>query len=558
MDSIGRYQILGELGRGAMGVVYRALDPAIGRPVAIKTIKLAEFTDTTERSRLRDRLFREAQSAGILSHPGIVVVYDVGEQDELTYIAMEFVNGQTLEKRMLDENPPDAQLVLNVLRQTAAALDYAHKKGIVHRDIKPANIMLDDDGTVKITDFGVAKIATAGGTSMTQAGTVLGTPNYMSPEQVHSKPVDGHADQFSLGVVAYELLTGDKPFAGEHLTTVLYKIVSEEPIPPQHINPSLGFPVSVVLSRALAKDPAKRYPTCTEFITALDAALKTKKGWKPLPRGASQGMETAVIGTPLGGSRAQTHPSLKTHGKRPIIRQLLAAVVAALGVAALLFVVAQRWFTASEAEVKPPGGNQQAEVVKPTPSPTSRVKPSPSVPLPTPEATETPTPDATPTPRPTSAVAETPRPTPRPTVPPVGRQGPLQVTTNPAGATVLLDNDPSKTCTSPCTFQVESGRHTLLIELAGYRPQRKILEMRGDSREEFVGLERSVGAVFFDSTPQGAQIIIDNQVQSQTTPARIDLPVGRHRIGVSKDGRRVDQEIDVHDGVLLTFRVPLS
>ena len=300
MDAIGRYQILGELGRGAMGIVYRAQDPTIGRQVAIKTIRLADLSDHAERDRLRERLFREAQSAGILSHPGIVVVYDVGEQDDITYIAMEFVNGPSLEKLLLADDAPEPELILNVLRQTAAGLDYAHKKGIVHRDIKPGNIMLDQDGTVKITDFGVAKLAASH--QLTQAGTVLGTPNYMSPEQVQGKDVDGRADQFALAVVAYEMLTGEKPFMGEQLTTVLYKIVSEEPPAPHQLNPSLGFAVAMVVARALTKNPAKRYPTCTEFISALEAALTTKKGWRALPRGSSQSLPTAVVGAAPGGA----------------------------------------------------------------------------------------------------------------------------------------------------------------------------------------------------------------------------------------------------------------
>ncbi len=176
MKQIGRYQILGELGRGAMGVVYRALDPAIGRPVAIKTIRLREITDESERERLRERLFREAQSAGIVSHPGIVTVYDVGDEDEVTYIAMEYVDGPTLETLMSGADPLEPARALDILKQTAAALDFAHKKGIVHRDIKPANIMLTADGVAKITDFGVAKLSQS--QQMTQAGTVVGTPNY--------------------------------------------------------------------------------------------------------------------------------------------------------------------------------------------------------------------------------------------------------------------------------------------------------------------------------------------------------------------------------------------
>src|SRR5215470_4955052 len=213
VEQIGRYQILGELGRGAMGIVYKALDPAIGRTVAIKSIRLTELTDEAERERLRERLFREAQSAGILSHPGIVTIYDIAEQDNMAYIFMEFVNGPPLEKMLKHEQTPDKETLLSIFRQVAAALDYAHKKGIVHRDIKPANIMIHEDGTAKVTDFGVAKILSQ---QMTLAGTMLGTPSYMSPEQVEGTSIDGKADQFALAVIAYELLTGDKPFSAEY------------------------------------------------------------------------------------------------------------------------------------------------------------------------------------------------------------------------------------------------------------------------------------------------------------------------------------------------------
>src|SRR5262249_34192610 len=161
MDQLGRYQILGELGRGAMGVVYRALDPSIGREVAIKTIRLSEFVNAEQRAKQRERLFREARSAGILSHPGIVTIYDMAEQDEMAYIAMEFVPGSTLEQLLSRNEPLAPDAIFSILRQTAAALDYAHHKGIVHRDIKPANIIVNDSGVAKITDFGIAKISAA-------------------------------------------------------------------------------------------------------------------------------------------------------------------------------------------------------------------------------------------------------------------------------------------------------------------------------------------------------------------------------------------------------------
>jgi serine/threonine protein kinase len=563
MDAIGRYQILGELGRGAMGIVYRAQDPAIGRLVAIKTIRLADLSDTTERERLRERLFREAQSAGILSHPGIVVVYDVGEQDDVTYIAMEFVDGPSLEKLFLAEQPPEPETILNVLRQTGAALDYAHKKGIVHRDIKPANIMIDQDGTVKITDFGVAKLAASH--QLTQAGTVLGTPNYMSPEQVQGKDVDGRADQFALGVCAYEMLTGEKPFTGEQLTTVLYKIVSEEPPAAEHLNPTLGFAVSMVMARAMAKNAAKRYPSCTEFVNALEAALKTKKGWRALPRGSSQSLPTAVVGTspeltlpPQRRTREEQEDEPKRRGA---IWKFVATALVALGVVGLGFVAVQRYLLAPREEA-------QQERPAPVVSAPQSARPGPAKEVAPPEApraqqgTEPPE-NAAPTPPP---VIATPKPKPtamaqaRPAAPAEPAQPaaqPLQVVTSPPGARAELDNDPSKTCTSPCNLQVASGRHTLALTMDGYRSELRIVDVTGP-KELFVGLSRPTGTVRVESAPAGAQILINGQPRTEATPATFVLPAGKYTLTVVKDGRKAEQVVEVRDGSLLKFELDLG
>ncbi len=555
MQTIGRYQILSELGRGAMGIVYRALDPAINRPVAIKTIKLAEFTDSAERERLRDRLFREAQSAGILSHPNIVTVYDVGEQGEVTYIAMEFVDGPSLEKVLLEPEPPEPQKVVSILHQTAAALDFAHKKGIVHRDIKPANIMLDEDGAAKITDFGVAKIAQS--QQMTQTGMVLGTPNYMSPEQVQGKPVDGRADQFSLAVASYEMLTGEKPFAAEQLTTVLYKIVSEEPLPPHHLNPSLGWAVAMVLTRALSKDPAKRYPTCTEFIAALDAALKTKKGWKPLPRGSSQNLPTEFVGAPIGVTTTQRNVRVGAPRRR-LVWQILAACLGAFGLVGLLFVAAQRWMSESEPEQQaaaPPPVSRPASDAKPAPMPPSppvAARPDASPPAATPAAVEKPAPEA---PKPATSPVATPQS--QPAAAPAAEQL-LQIVTSPPGADIVLDNDASKTCKTPCSFHVPPGRHTLAVTLQGYRRELRITEVNQRPQELFVNLTKAMGVVMISTDVPGAQILIDGKPIPEKTPAKLSLPAGKHTVSVLRDGRRTDQEIEVKDGGLLNFALQLN
>ena len=236
MERIGPYKVIGEIGRGGMGVVLRGLDPAIGRPVAIKVILLREFSDPKEREMLRARLFREAQAAGILNHPGIVTVYYVGEEGDNAFIAMEYVNGPTLEKVLSAPRPPGKDVLRRVLWQTAAALDYAHSKGIIHRDIKPANIMLDENGTVKICDFGIAK-GLAGQTALTQAGTSLGSPFYMSPEQIQGGNLDHRADQYSLGVVAYQALTGVRPFQSGQIQSLFFHIMNDPPPLAYQVNP---------------------------------------------------------------------------------------------------------------------------------------------------------------------------------------------------------------------------------------------------------------------------------------------------------------------------------
>src|SRR5215468_1229523 len=295
MDRIGRYKIVRGLGRGAMGIVYHAIDPSIGRPVAIKTIQLSQGRKPEEMERLRERLFREARSAGMLSHPGIVTIYDVEQQGDLAYIAMEYVDGPTLDHVLSQAEALTPEQMFSILGQTAVALDYAHNKGIVHRDIKPANIMITADGTAKITDFGIAKITASDNLTMT--GSIVGTPHYMSPEQVQGKPVDGRSDQFSLAVIAYEMLTGEKPFTGEHLTTVVYKIVAEEPPPAHRVNATINSQIESALHRGLSKRPDQRCRTCSEFISTLEKACTGTRGWKPVARGGSLAMPT-VADTP--------------------------------------------------------------------------------------------------------------------------------------------------------------------------------------------------------------------------------------------------------------------
>lgn len=265
IETVGRYEIIEELGRGAMGVVYKAKDPTIGRTVALKTLRLdVHGLDAAEMVR---RFQNEARAAGVLSHPNIVTIYDAGECDGIFYIAMEFIQGTTLHELLAEQHILPTEDVIQYSRQICKGLDYAHFHGIVHRDVKPANIMITANGTVKIMDFGIAK---AGG-SMTSTGQVLGTPNYMAPEQVKGRPLDGRSDLFSFGVILYEMLTGEKPFVGQNVTTIIYKIVNENPIAPRDLDVTVHPGLSAIVTRALAKSPDDRYQTGTDLVRDLES-----------------------------------------------------------------------------------------------------------------------------------------------------------------------------------------------------------------------------------------------------------------------------------------------
>ncbi len=262
---IGRYEIERELGHGAMAVVYKAVDPLIGRTVAIKTIRL-EPSVGLERNELRQRLYREAQSAGKLNHPNIVTIYDIGEEGDVTYIAMEFIEGESLEVWKAGHTIPPLEQTISIAEQVAAGLDFAAARGIIHRDIKPGNILLTHDLRVKIADFGIAKIQTS---KFTQTGLVMGTPSYMSPEQAMGKDLDGRSDLFSLGIIFYEMLTGEKPFSGTNPSTIIYKILHEEPVSPRHLNVTLHPGFDLIVRKMLAKDPEQRYQSCGALLEDL-------------------------------------------------------------------------------------------------------------------------------------------------------------------------------------------------------------------------------------------------------------------------------------------------
>jgi serine/threonine-protein kinase len=272
--TLGRYEIIKELGRGAMGIVYLGRDPKIQRSVAIKTMRLDEV-DPDELPEVKARFFREAESAGRLSHPNIVTIYDAGEEQDLAYFAMEVLDGVDLNDLCKKRNLLPVKRTLEIIAKVVEASDYAHSQNVVHRDIKPANIMVMPDGTVKVTDFGIARVTTA---AKTQTGIVLGTPSYMSPEQLSGTKVDGRSDLFSLGVVLFEMLTGERPFQGDSVATVMYVIANQPHPSPFDLRPDLPKAVGPIIDRALQKDAAKRYQRGLEMAQDLRAAMRGLAG----------------------------------------------------------------------------------------------------------------------------------------------------------------------------------------------------------------------------------------------------------------------------------------
>ena len=282
---IGRYEVLGVLGEGAMGVVYKGYDPVIERLVAIKTVR-KELSDSPLAGQIVARFKVEAKAAGRLAHPNIVGVYEFGEDDDRAFIAMEYVDGTGLRDYLSRQADFDLRQILAIMKQLLLALGFAHERGVIHRDIKPTNLILTSEGTLKLADFGIAHIDAS---DLTLSGTVLGTPSYMSPEQIQGRTIDGRSDLFSAGVVLYELLTGERPFVGT-LATVSYKTCHEEPIPPSRFSSRKLPPLlDAVVARALAKAPEARYQTARQLSDALDQALEA-------PSETVRTLETTVPG----------------------------------------------------------------------------------------------------------------------------------------------------------------------------------------------------------------------------------------------------------------------
>ncbi len=551
-DKIGRYEIVRELGRGAMGVVYEARDPNIGRSVALKTIGIASIgTDPEEVAR---RFKNEARAAGSLNHPNIMTVYDAGEHDGVLYMAMELNDGPTLQAVLAQERTLAPERVVDIIRQVCTGLDFAHSKGIIHRDIKPGNVMLASHGLVKITDFGIARA----GEAMTITGQVLGTPNYMSPEQVLGRALDGRSDLFSVGVMLYEMVTGERPFEGQSITTIMYKIVHENPIPPRQLDSTIHHGLSAVVEKALAKAPGARYQSGAELAQAL-AEYRTA----PYPvTGEAQPQEAA----PAQGLAVPATST--TPGPR---RWLLNAGVTLLSLIVIAGVFISRkhpWTTGRPAA--------------PSATSDSAAPPVPATP---------------------PGAPETPREAPA-AVPPrvIERQPPrsgdatalLKLNSTPPTAEIFLDGKSTGKKT-PANLNIPKGQHSVSVRMRGFQDAAATFRVRGGEELEFAPTlavampavpaipniqipnvdlsnlekmkadlqqqgqaqaqaweefnrmrETGTPSLVVTTRPPGARILLDGKDTGKTSPAVISVGPGNYRIRVEKAGfEAVEQDATV-------------
>ena len=479
---IGRYEIVEELGRGAMGSVFKAKDPAVGRIVALKTIHTTAL-EGAQSEEYRTRFYREARASGVLAHPGIVPVFDVGEDQGAPFLVMEFVEGRTLGEAIKKGERFTLDRVCEIGQQIAEALGYAHRQGVIHRDIKPANILMTSKEVYgserpRITDFGIAKLASS---DITTTGQLLGTPSFMPPEQFTGSPIDGRADLFSLGVILYSLATGEQPFPGETLTAVSYKVVYTEPVPPAKLNPAIPGRVEAVILKCLAKSPADRYQTGEEL--ALDLAsvrsspVTSVMQSAPLmpsamesdatlgPNAISGSLRPApVVTTDKSGARQAPKPPTA----KPATTKKFGSVfaIALLSVAGLGAAIAGGWYWYAHRKPAPPPPQavkipvpppqpspQQIEPLPPAPDtqpPAAGPETTPAKPEAAPKATKPsaakPTPGK-PTPGKPTAAKTTPTPQPVAAVtPPTAPNNPTQ---NPTPAPV---KPPTPTPAAPAAF----------------------------------------------------------------------------------------------------------
>jgi serine/threonine-protein kinase len=573
LTKAGRYQIVGELGRGSMGVVYQGYDPVIGRTVAIKTM-LTEGLAGAEFQEYKARFQREAQAAGMLAHPNIVTVYDFGEDNGVLFLAMEYLEGKSVEELVEEQHLLPVETIVPIFEQVCSALEHAHRNKIVHRDIKPANIMVLDNGLIKVTDFGIAKMMSMG---MTQAGQILGTPNYMSPEQVKGRPIDGRSDIFSLGVILYELVTGEKPFGGQNITTVIYKIINVNPPPPRELDATIHMGLSYVIQKALAKSPDERYQNCRELAEDL-------RNYKNLGGMAAPSATVVLRIPPAPAPVAQPAPPPAPAPAAPAPEQ----VVRPMSVQVIPPVTRQRrgaspavWVLATLLGMAVLGGggyyflklrpSQQATPEVASPGVMPGTAPSTSAPGPTeaaPPAGTTTATSGTPVtgehaePAPTAATRTEPS-TPAPSAPraaPAPKFGQLVVTSNIVGARISIDGRSEPGWVTPHTFpDLAASGHNIVVSKAGYDDANRSVTVEGGRTLPLnVELSAPSGEINIITIPAGFEILIDGQ-SFGPSPVRATMAVGPHKYTVKRPGAEAyESAFEMKSGSIITRRVDLS
>jgi len=539
-----------------MGVVYQGFDPVIGRTVAIKTM-LPQGLSSQEFEEYKARFQREAMAAGILAHPNIITIYDFGDDNGVLYLAMEFLEGKSLETIVQEQTVLPIEAILPIYDQICSALEHVHRNKIVHRDIKPANIVILQNGLVKITDFGIAKIMSMG---MTQAGQILGTPNYMSPEQVKGRDVDGRSDIFSLGVILYELVTGEKPFGGQNITTVIYKIINENPIPPRELDGSIHAGLSYVISKALAKKPDERYQTCRELgedlrnyknlavpvagqgtmvFKAAPASMEVAEPAPPQPIHTPpppapplQSVPTTVDETPIGSPLnidVVPPPAPRQHSVPQIAWVLGALFLVAIMGGISYFVALRRQskpivpavapavITESPAQNMHPPVTPTAQAGAPATAPAATAPALSAVPAPT-KVPETSTQE-----HPVRTAA--------------AKVGQLMVSANVNGAKIFIDGRSDPSWVTPYTItDLPAGAHNVEISMDGYDTSEQSVMVESGQTVNVVGNLTAPRAEFGITTkPPGVEVLIDGKSYGPS-PVHATLAPGNHTYTVKQPG----------------------
>jgi serine/threonine-protein kinase len=589
LDKIGKYEIAEQIGVGGFGAVFRGRDPFIKRTVAIKTCSIND-------EEIKSRFFREAELAGNLHHRHITTIYDFGVENGVPYIVQEFLTGEDLDKKIKRADPIPVVRKVEILMSIAEGLHYAHEAQIVHRDIKPANIRITDDGNVKIMDFGIAK-SLEHESNLTQTGITLGTSAYLAPEQIRGEPVDRRTDIFALGVLAYELLTYRKPFRGEHLSTVLYRILNEQPEPVETVATDVPPALASVVRRAIEKVPDKRFPSMQDLLRDLHALYRELTGasarYSNIARltadvsdldatlaTPSHGVDTVHITPPSGAlarapapaparptppaspPRSTSAPTaglelvnFRDPGEATIVGARTAAaaegdpsrrgLMIALGIVAVVLAGATGWILTRGRTAPPPAA-------APAPVPTKgALHPPAAVPaeLPKPELGVDAKPAApTAAPAPAPAAAEAPAPTAKPAAP---KRFAVQFSSIPP-STLSVDGRLIGPSVPARRVELEEGTHRYKFEAPGMPTHEETFKV-GPSGAPPIAYQFPIGSLVLQTDPSwiGASIIVDGKYKAtvQSATERVRMPPGTHRIIVLREGfRPANREVSIEKG----------